>query len=452
MQIFNDKKLMKRVLALMLPMMLQNLLNFAVAAADSVMVGTLGDASVAAVTHANQIYMIHETVVFGMCSGGSILISQYWGKRDREAIRNVMKLILAVVVSMSVIYTAVCMAFPARILGLFSNDAAVISEGIKYFRPVLFSYPIVAMSYAYLMALKAVEDVKISTRIYFISGIINVFFNYVFINGVFGAPKLYIAGAAAGTVISRSFELIASIWYNRTKEKNIGFRMFDGRKMDFSEIKRFFRVSIPVVFNDLEWGLGMTVQVAIFGRISQEAAAGTSIVSTALQLAMVAVYGAANAVCIETGIIVGEGDREKLRSASRDFEKLALGIGAAACVLLLTVRSPFLMMYTGVSQEAKGIAFTILGYLAFIMIARSMENTYIIGMLRGAGNTAFALRVDAMCMWLLGIPLGLIGAVALKLPPETVYLLLNLDSFVKIVICFFHIRKKGLLPAKTVTK
>ena len=442
---FSDKKVMKRVLALMLPMMLQNLLNFAVAAADSIMVGTLGDASVAAVTHANQIYMIHETIVFGMCSGGSILISQHWGRKDSGSIRNIMKLIMMIVLTMSLVYSLVCIAFPGQILGLFTNDPDVIREGLRYFRPVLISYPVVALSYAYLQALKAVEDVRISTRIYLVSGFINVISNYIFINGVLGMPKLGITGAAVGTVISRIFELVASIWYNRAREKNIGFRMFDGLRIDFSEIRKFFKVSIPVIINDLEWGLGMTVQVAVYGHISSEAAAGTSIVSTALQMAMVAVYGAANAVCIETGILVGEGDRNKLKSSSEDFEKLALFVGIFACGLILLIRKPFLMMYTGVSQDAKGIAFTILGYLSVIMIARSLENVYIIGILRGSGNTGFALATDAMCMWLIGIPLGLFGAAVLGLSAETVYLLINCDSFVKIAICFFYIRKHGLL-------
>ena len=102
-------------------------------------------------------------------------------------------------------------------------------------------------------------------------------------------------------------------------------------------------------------------------------------------------------------------------------------------------------MYTGVSQDAKGIAFTILDYLSVIMIARSLENVYIIGILRGSGNTGFALATDAMCMWLIGIPLGLFGAAVLGLSAETVYLLINCDSFVKIAICFFYIRKHGLL-------
>ena len=185
----------KMLLTIGLPVALQNLISTSVNLMDTLMVGRLGESALSAASFANQIFFFYSILIFGVTSAAVILCSQYWGKGNVGAIRKVLTLSLWLAVAAGIVFVLLLLLVPEFLLTLFTPDSAVISMGVGYLRIVTTTC---------LMVLRSVEDVKIAMCIYSLSVVVNIFFNYMFIFGKFGAPALGVAGAAMGTLIARS--------------------------------------------------------------------------------------------------------------------------------------------------------------------------------------------------------------------------------------------------------
>ncbi len=135
-----EKPFLTTVLAMSIPIALQNMISFGVSVMDSVMLGSLGDIAISAANLGTQPFSILMSCGFGLSSGGSVLIAQYWGKGDLGHIRKVMRLSMQIVFVMSVLITGACLAFPMQIMGLFSKETAVIEAAASYLSLVAFSF------------------------------------------------------------------------------------------------------------------------------------------------------------------------------------------------------------------------------------------------------------------------------------------------------------------------
>ncbi|MCM1146163.1 MAG: MATE family efflux transporter, partial [Lachnoclostridium sp.] len=205
----------KRVLILVLPMALQNLINVGVSATDVIMLGRVGEKVLSGCSLGGQVFWILSLFLFGSTSGASVLIAQYWGKKDITAIEKIMGIVVLLTVSMGVLFMIVALLVPDRLMSLYTNDAEIIEQAVLYIRIVAFTYPISAFTMAYLNMLKSIERVTISTIIYGSSLILNIIVNAVLIFGLLGFPKMGIQGAAIGTLCARLAELLILLFYIR---------------------------------------------------------------------------------------------------------------------------------------------------------------------------------------------------------------------------------------------
>ena len=441
MKLLTDRTFLNSLKAVMLPITLQYILNYAVSITDSVMVGSLGDLAVTAVTQATQPYTLFYTFLYGLGAGGTVLISQYWGKQDIPAIRNLMGLLYRIVIAVCVFWCGLCILFPAHILGFFTNSEAVVETGLQYFRIAVLAYPLTAMTVCYFNGLKGTEDVKYATAVYAASSVVNVAANAVLIYGLFGCPAMGVRGAALGTLIARAFEFLNMLYYAAYREDRICFRLRDILHIDTSVLPVYIRTSIPVLGNDLLWGLGGTMQVAIFGNLGETMATATSVAAMMNQLAMVLVYGAANAAAVLVGKQTGTGDEEKAWEMGKTFLILGVIIGVLTCCIVLLARWPFLMLYPNITDSSRLLASQIILVIAFLMVLRTLENICIIGVLRGSGDTRTAFLIDMGCQWLIGLPLGYLSAFVWKWPVLAVYAIMCTDICVKDLLCIRRILK-----------
>lgn len=444
-----EKSFYRTLAALMLPLALQNMLSFCVQMLDTIMVGALGDVAVSAVSFANQPYFIFQTFMFGLSSGGSVLISQYWGKKDTQSIRKVMGLMMQLTLVLSAVYSLFCFCLPQTIMRIFSSNMAILEIGEQYLRVVVTAYVMNGIANCYLSALQAKENVRISTTVYLLSFFVNMFFNYVFIFGKFGFPRLGVVGAAVGTIIARGFEMAACLVYAGFFEKDIRFGWKDMGRIERKILPSYLKISLPVIGNDLVWSLGTSAQMAVIGHISTSFATAANIAGIAQQLALITIYGIARASSIMMGTKIGTGDLEYAKKMGRTFLVLSMGVGILACGLVLTVRGPLLLLYPNITWESRELAYQIMGVIAIIMLASGVENMTIIGILRGSGDARFAFLTDAGCMWLIGFPLGLLAAFVWKLPVLWVYFFLRGDVFVKITICALRVLRGNYIKDVT---
>lgn len=433
-----DKGFYKTLAAIALPIALQNVIGFGVQMMDTVMVGALGDTALSGASLAGQPFFVFMIFNFGLAAGGAVLIAQYWGRGNVDVVRRIMGISIRFVTIAALLFSLLCNLMPERIMSLFSHEQPVIEAGASYLRVVSFSYLFYGISSCYLNSLRAVENVKMSTLVYLVSFFVNVFFNWVFIFGKLGFPELGVVGAAVGTVIARFSEFVMVFLYMTFGEKEIRFNLSYIFKGERELLPDYVRHSIPVVGSELIWGLGSVTQAAIIGRIGETFVAANSVAAVLQQLAMVMLFGVSNAAAVLVGKTVGNGKIEEAKRMAKTLLLLALGVGVVSCGVILALRMPFLQIYD-ISQEAKDLAFDIMGVMATIIAFSAIELVCIVGILRGAGDTKFAFAVDAGCTWLIGVPMGILAGFVWKLPVLLVYICLRSDLPVRIILCLTRI-------------
>ena len=433
------KQFYKSVLYLLIPMALQNLINVAVQSADVIMLGRLKDSEVilSASSLAGQVCFILNLIFFGLTSGVSVLAAQYWGKKDYRSIEIIWGIAMRFALVIGCVFTVVTLAVPGWIMSLFSSDDAVILEGTKYLRIVCISYLFIAFTMIYLNVMKSMEKVIISTLVYLLSLVINIICNYIFIYGKFGCPALGIEGAAIGTVIARISEFVMTLIYNKYYNKVVRFHFRFLLVRDKILSGDFIKFSMPVVLNELMWGLGMAVNSAIIGNLGSAASSANAIVQVVRQLSMVVGLGIATATAVMIGKVIGAGKMELAREYGRRFMRLAVIAGILGSVVVLLVR-PFIMQYMNLGPTAKGYLGFMMFIMAYYVIFQSISTTGIVGVFRAGGDTKFGLYIDVSCLWFVSILFGFLAAFVWKLDVRIVYVILMLDEVVKQPFVYFR--------------
>ena len=307
---YTDWDFYRRVLAITLPIAIQNVINLGVNMMDIIMLGQLGDVAIASANLGGQLFTILDVVGFGLASGAAVLIAQYWGKRDMLRIRQISALSLRFALGASALFTVLGRLFPVQIMHIFATDADVIREGAAYLEWLSVSFVFYSFSNCYIMCLRAVEQVKVSIAVYSSSFFVNVFFNYCFIFGKLGAPELGVRGAALGTIMARLFECAAVLVYMYRIERTVCFTpkwLLRFRSGLFSD---YVRNSVPVVSNELLWALGVAVTNLTIGHMGPSFTSAVSIVNVVNNLVSVFIFGMANATAVVVGKTIGEGRQQ----------------------------------------------------------------------------------------------------------------------------------------------
>lgn len=430
----------KGVLAIALPIALQNLIVFGVSVTDTMFLGQLGEVQLSASAQANQPQFILNLLTFGLAGGGTVLTSQYWGKRDMESVRRVIGIVVRVAVIASLIASAATLLFPRQIMQFYLKDEAVIEEAVKYLRIVGWGYFFFGVTNTFISIIRSVELVKISVVISSISFLVNVFLDYVLIFGNWGFPKLGIEGAAWGTLTARITEFILITIYALFIDKRLQFRVRYIFQRQKTLLADYIRYSIPVVANELAWGLATSLQAAILGNLSTQILSANSISSVLQQLSTIAIFGAANACCVVVGKRIGEGRSEDAVDASFTMMAWSVILGFVAMLLIFFLRKWFVSLYH-VTAETRALTENLLILTSVVTFFVSIAATSIMGVLRGAGDTRFALKIELAALWLIALPLGCLAGFAFHAPILLTYALLKMDEPIKAVIGFIRTTK-----------
>ena len=309
--IVRDKYFYKTVLAIAVPIALQNMVTSAVGMLDTIMLGQLGEVAMSASSLANQVGFIFMMINFGLTSGAGILTSQYWGREDADSIRKVMSLTYRISMGIALVFAVGATFFPGMLMRIFTKDEAIIHEGIRYLRYCGVIYLSNAFTITTTSILRTVGTVKIALYSTIASLMVNVFFNYCLIFGKFGMPQMGVAGAALATMIARLVEFAIITVFLFRFDRKIGFRVKDfWRRVDMATIKLFMKYGVPVLCNELFWSLGNSMSAVVLGRIGAEAVAANSICDIVFQMTSFFIWGAANPASVMTGKTIAAGEKK----------------------------------------------------------------------------------------------------------------------------------------------
>lgn len=425
-----SKKFYRNVLILVLPMALQNLINVGVTSTDVIMLGKVGEKVLSGASLGNQVYFILSLILFGLTSGASVLNAQYWGKGDVETIQKVLGIALKISAVIGILFTAATFFMPNLLMHIFTNEEEVVAEGIRYLRIVCFSYILSCISMVYLNTMRSVERVKIATVVYLCSLFLNILVNSIFIFGLFGAPKMGVAGAALGTVVARLAEVLLVLYYDRRVNDVFHFRLKYLFVKDRLLMKDFIRFSLPVILNELLWGAGVSAIPAILGHLGSSVVAANSVAQVVRQLAMVVSFGVASATAIMIGKAIGEGKEEVANDYGSRFVKLSIMTGVCGA-LVVAVAGPIAKATLTLTPAAKGYLTFMMWIMCYYTIAQAYNTTLIVGVFRAGGDTRFSLFVDSFFLWGISILGGFLAAFVFHLTPFWVYIILLSDEVLK---------------------
>ena len=444
-----DFNFYKILFLIALPITLQNIVIFLTQMLDIVMLGSLGDVTISAASLANQPFFLFYMLTFGIGSGATVLTAQYWGKKELLPIKKIIAMIIQLSCLIGILVALVLFLYPDKAMSLFTKDPAVIKEGAKYLKIICFSFPIFGFVNAYYISLRSVEVVMVATISTLTALVTNASLNYVLIFGNFGFPAMGIEGAAIATLIARSVEFLIAVSYMFFMDKKLmlSFKnLFTRDKTLFGDL---LKVGSPVMINEFIWALGISMQAVILGHISTSAVAANSIINIVQELATVGALGIAGSAAVLIGKSVGEGKKQDALDRGFTFSVLSVVVGIFVFALILSSRNFAISLYN-ITDEVKNLAHQMIYITAVLGFFISISTTGIIGVLRGGGDTKYALYIEILALWAVAIPAAYFCAFVLKLNPVLIYLVMKIDEPIKSIL--YLIRVKSSVWIKNVTR
>lgn len=438
-----EKQAYLQILKLSWPIIIQHIFSAAVSSADIVMLNSVGQAAISAVSLAVQYTNVLFGVYYGLGTGLTMLSAQYWGKGDLKAIEKVQGIALRFSLGISVLFAIPAVLIPEVMMLLFTKDTELIRIGASYLRIVSVSYLCWGISEIFLSTLRSIERVKISTALNVSALLMNIALNAVFIYGLFGVPKLGAAGAALATSVSRAAELVGCFAVS-ARSKDVKLRLRAMFEKSGILMKDFIRLSLPALGNDIVWNVAFSTYSVIMGHMGTDVVAANSLVVVVRNFGTVLCFSLASAAGILVGKEIGANHFEQAEQDADRAVKLTVLAGVLGGLLVVVVR-PFVLSYASLSETAMGYLNVMLWITTYYIMGQAVNTTMVCGIFRAGGDSRFGLVMDAVVMWVYAVPMGFFAAFVLKIPPMWVYFLLCTDEFVKWPVVIRRYRRKKWL-------
>ncbi len=399
----SEKSFLQDVLRISIPVALQSMMQSSFSMVDQIMVGQLGDKSVAAVEIAGKPSFIYAFVIGAISTITGIMISQYIGNKNREAEEKSICVNFLVMILTGLTFLSVFGLFRNPFVEMFTEEEQVIAEGSTYLGIISWTFIPLGICSILGTALRCRDKSTWPLYIGIFSALLNTGLNYCLIFGNFGAPRLGIAGAAYASVISQAAGALISILCFYRLYGRIRISLSLG-KAGYSQ---YFMMLLPIVLNEFFWSVGQSVYTYVYGHMGTNELAGMSLTGAVQGLTMGALSGLSQAA----GILIGKRLGCKEYDAAYEDSKKLCGLGVAGSLvftlLLILIRNPYVQMFN-VSGDVRGIGADILAAFAILMPVKVQNMILGGGIIRSGGKTKYVMMIDMMGTWLIGVPLALL--------------------------------------------
>lgn len=430
-----DRVFLRNMLSLAIPVAFQQLITASLSMLDVLMVGQLGETSVAALGLANQIFFLLILFLFGVTSGMSIFTAQYWGKRDIENIHRVLGICLALAVLVATGFTLAATLIPQALMSFYTEDREVIRLGSDYLRIAGFSYIMMSIVVSYISVLRSITMVKITVFVAVIALGLKTLLGYFLIFGIGIFPQLGVRGAAIATAFGWTFECILLLVLVYSMKTPLAANPLTFFRFSRPFAMNVLKTSMPAAINEVLWSVGITTYNAVYARIGTDAIAAVNINATIEELMFVMFIGLGNACAVMVGNKIGAGEKHVAFEYGRRFLILGVAMAILAGMIVLSFRHTVIGLYPLSPSGAINLNGLMIVY-AFSSWLRVFNFMLFIGAMRAGGDTRYAMFTELFSIWAIGVPAALIGGFILHLPVYGVYALVLLEEAVKAVIVF----------------
>lgn len=421
----------KRMAIVGLPIMIQQMLNSIMGIVDSIMVSSIN--GVSAVGNATQIENLMMTISFGAASGASIFIAQYFGSKDEVHQRKSFFVGIGFTLLIALGMLTLAAFFPRELMGFFIDDVTVIENSLVYLDVVKWSYIPFVITMMFSFAYRSIQKTMVSLGIGIIAMITNVSLNAILIFGLFGFPTLGIQGAAIATLIAHTLGAILHVIYARLTHQPFFSLEVKNMLVESPLIRKISSRAIPLMFNELFFGVGMTLFIRFYGMYGPESLESYYVANQLSMFFFFAIMGVNAASSAILGAILGEGKLEEAKATMHYFYGVGvfLALGLSLLVLIL---APWLVSLYGNGVDQPQLAILILRVLSLRLSLR-VFNVLIFSALRAGGDAKFLTWLDAGLVWGIGLPLTAFLVLVVKVESLAVVLLLvQIEQVVRVVI------------------
>lgn len=424
---------MRAMLGLAIPVAFQQLITASMNMIDVLMVGQLGEASIAALGLANQVFFLLILFLFGVTSGMAIFTAQFWGKDDVESIRAVLGICLIAAVSVGLSFALAAILIPETLMRFYTEDPEVVALGASYLRIVGFSYVFMGVTTSYMAVLRSITWVKLTVIVSVTAILVKTSLAYLLIFGVGGLPALGVRGAAIATTIAWIFESLLIVGLSYALKSPLAANPLTFFRFQRPFLATVLKTAMPAAANEVLWSVGITIYNAVYARIGTDAIAAININATIEELAFVGYMGLGNACAVMVGNKIGAGEKDTAFEYGRRFTLLTIGMAVLIGLAVFLLRDQVISLYE-ISEQAAGYVRALMTVFAATTWLRAFNFILFIGALRAGGDTRFAMFMELFSIWVIGVPSALIGGFVLRLPVYGVYLMVLLEEAVKAVI------------------
>ena len=431
------RSLRKEIVRLALPIALQQFMTALVGACDAIMLGKLSQDAMSAVSLATQVTFVFNLFMFAFMAGENMFVAQYYGKGDYTGISQVFSLVTKICGCIAVVFLAGALFFPEQLMRILTNEKTLIVLGSEYLRMIGISYVFSGIAQTFLAIMKNCGAVNMSTLINGVMVILNIALNAVFIFGLSGFPKMGIKGAALATVLATVVQFLWSVGYVLCRIRAVKFSLRSCEKKLFG---RFWQKAVPLLINNLAWGIGFSMYSVIMGHLGTDAVAANGIANISKNLVVCFCLGLGNAGSIIVGNRLGADRLQEAKEVGETLTKTAIIAGIVSGLVLIAL-SPFITKMVDLTPTARGYLQKMLLISSYYIAGKSVNCMTIGGIFAAGGDSKFGMLCDSVTLWCIIVPLGCICAFILKLPVMVVYFVLNLDEIIKLPVVYKHYKK-----------
>lgn len=443
-----DKKFYAMVLAVAVPIMLQNGLTNVVSLLDNLMVGRVGTDQMSGVSIVNQLFFIVYLSLFGGMAGAGIFTAQYYGKKDEKGVKDIFRIKFIIGMVLATIGICVLWFWREPLIGMFLHEGdaslsidATMVYAKQYLAIMLIGLVPFAISQSVASTLRECSQTLSPMIASMAAVVVDLVFNYILIFGKFGAPALGVEGAAIATVMSRFVEcafLICWTWNHRAEHSFItGF--FSKTPIAGILWRQSISKGLPLLVNEFLWSLGVTMQAQSYSTRGLEVVAGLNICNTLNNVFNIAFLAMGNAVAIIVGQMLGAGKMKEAKDADTKliFFSSALCVGIGAC---LALAAPFFPLTYNTTPVVQRLATSFLLVMAFMMPFCAFTNSAYFT-LRSGGCTGITFLFDSVYMWGIVVPLAFVLSRFTDIPVVPMYMIVQGTELIKAVIGYLLVRK-----------
>ena len=448
--LIGDRQFYKMVLAIVIPIIIQNAITNFVNLLDNIMVGQVGTEQMSGVSIANQLLFVFNLCVFGGISGAGIFSAQFQGADNQEGVRHCFRYKLWACALLLGAALAVFLMGGEFLITRFLHDeadpervAVTLAHGMAYLRILLFGLLPFALTQVYAGTLRETGETKLPMFAGIVAVFVNLLFNWLLIFGNLGFPKLGVEGAAIATVISRYVELSIVIGYTHTHANRYRFvnGLYASLRVPKALAQDITAKGLPLLINEGLWSMGMTMLAQCYSVRGLDVVAAMNISNTISNLFSVTILSMGSATAILVGQALGSGDMEEARA--RAWRLVAFSIAVSmATLLVMNLIAPLIPQVYRTSDEVRGLATRLLRIWSLCMPLMAFCNSAYFT-LRSGGKTMITFLFDSGYTWAIAVPLAWCLVHLTDLSVLTIYLLVQLADILKCIFGFI-LMKKGV--------